>query len=201
MASIALAESSGIPNNVNTKDNNGTQSSWGLWQISDGTHNAPSQNWSDPVANAQLAIQKLQTQGLQAWGTFTSGKYLSNLPAGTTLPPGAASGGAAPGGAGGATGATTTGISGNPLTWVKGIVHGYEWAGNFITGGVIGDISTEAQGLAGITKALAGVVETLSKLSQLWLNLLNPAFWLRIGAFVVGVVSLFWGFHFLKESL
>lgn len=75
MAAIALAESSGDPNSTNPTDNNGTQTSWGLWQISNGDHSQPSPNWSDPVTNAKLAIGKLQSQGLGAWGTYNSGAY------------------------------------------------------------------------------------------------------------------------------
>lgn len=72
MASIALAESGGIPNNTNPTDNGGKQTSWGLWQVSNGTH-AEYANWSDPVANARVAVGKLNSQGLTAWGTYTSG--------------------------------------------------------------------------------------------------------------------------------
>lgn len=84
MAAIAEAESSGNPNNVNATDNGGTQSSYGLWQISTGTHAAPSANWNDPVENAKLAIGKLNSQGLKAWGTYTSGAYKKFLSYGTT---------------------------------------------------------------------------------------------------------------------
>ena len=83
MAAIALAESSGNPTALNPNDTNGqggTQSSYGLWQISNGTHSAPSANWSDPVTNAQLAVQKLSRYGLGAWGTYTSGRYRKYLP-------------------------------------------------------------------------------------------------------------------------
>ena len=83
MAAIALAESSGNPTALNPNDTNGqggTQSSYGLWQISNGTHSAPSANWSDPVTNAQLAVQKLSRYGLGAWGTYTSGRYRNYLP-------------------------------------------------------------------------------------------------------------------------
>jgi hypothetical protein len=90
MGAIALAESSGRPDAVNPNDNNGTQSSYGLWQISNGTHNPPSTNWADPITNAHLAIGKLNSQGLGAWGTYTSGayrKYLSGTGVSTgTLP-------------------------------------------------------------------------------------------------------------------
>lgn len=210
MASIAMAESSGNSNALNPNDNGGLQSSYGLWQISTGTHAAPNPNWANPTVNAQLAIQKLQSQGLSAWGTYTSGAYQQFLPRGTTLPPGAASGrtggvagAGAPGagGAGGTAGATTTGISGNPLTWLEAPIAGFGWAGSWITGGQVGPVATEAQGLGGIIKALAGITTTFSKLSQLWLTLMSPAFWLRVGAFFVGLGSLFWGLHFLKESL
>lgn len=72
MAAIALAESGGIPNNTNPTDNHGTQTSWGLWQVSQGNH-TPYANWADPTANAKVAQSKLRTQGLAAWGTYTSG--------------------------------------------------------------------------------------------------------------------------------
>ena len=87
MAAIALAESGGNPTALNANDTNGqggTQSSYGLWQISNGTHAAPSANWSDPVTNAQLAVQKLSSQGLGAWGTYTSGRYMNYLPTSLT---------------------------------------------------------------------------------------------------------------------
>lgn len=75
MAAIALAESGGNPSARNDKDNGGTQSSFGLWQISTGTHTPPASNWSDPNENARLAVGKYKSQGLKAWGTYTSGAY------------------------------------------------------------------------------------------------------------------------------
>lgn len=75
MASIALAESGGNPGALNPNDNGGRQSSFGLWQISTGTHNPPSANWADPATNAQLAVAKYKSQGLGAWGTYTTGAY------------------------------------------------------------------------------------------------------------------------------
>jgi hypothetical protein len=84
MAAIALAESSGDPNATNPQDNGGTQTSWGLWQDSDGTHNPPSPDWANPVVNARLAVAKLNTQGLGAWGTYTSGAYKAYYSAATT---------------------------------------------------------------------------------------------------------------------
>jgi hypothetical protein len=79
MAAIAMAESGGNTTALNPNDNNGKQSSFGLWQISTGTHNPPAQNWSDPNVNAQLAAAKFRSQGLGAWGTYTSGAYKQYL--------------------------------------------------------------------------------------------------------------------------
>lgn len=75
MAAIALAESGGNPNDRNDKDNGGTQSSFGLWQISTGSHTPPASNWADPNENAKLAVGKYKSQGFKAWGTYTSGAY------------------------------------------------------------------------------------------------------------------------------
>lgn len=79
MAAIAEAESSGNPEAYNPTDNGGTQTSWGLWQISLGNHAAPSPNWASPEENARLAIGKLNSQGLSAWGTYDSGAYKAYL--------------------------------------------------------------------------------------------------------------------------
>jgi hypothetical protein len=84
MAAIAEAESGGDPTATNPYDNDGTQTSWGLWQISNGTHSAPASDWADPAGNAQLAIQKLDGQGLGAWGTYTSGAYKAYVSGKTT---------------------------------------------------------------------------------------------------------------------
>ena len=84
MAAIAEAESGGNPNATNPNDNGGKQTSWGLWQISLGNHTAPSPNWNDPGVNASLALGKLQSQGLSAWGTYTSGAYRGYLSGSTT---------------------------------------------------------------------------------------------------------------------
>jgi hypothetical protein len=99
MAAIALAESGGNTDATNPTDNGGTQTSWGLWQISNGNHSEPSPQWNNPVENARLAVGKYHTQGLGAWGTYTSGAYQrfyrGGVPAGQ-LP----QGGGGPGGGG-----------------------------------------------------------------------------------------------------
>jgi Lysozyme like domain len=88
-AAIALAESSGNPQAINPTDNNGTQTSWGLWQISNGTHNQPVANILSPTVNAQQAVAKYQDAGnsFAPWGTYTSGAYRADLAPGTTPDP------------------------------------------------------------------------------------------------------------------
>jgi len=79
LTAIAMAESGGNPGAVNPTDNDGTQTSWGLFQISDGTHRVLP-GWNDPAKNVQMALGKLRSQGLRAWGTYTSGAYRQYLP-------------------------------------------------------------------------------------------------------------------------
>jgi hypothetical protein len=78
-AAIAEAESGGNPQAVNATDNNGTQTSWGLWQISDGTHNQPVPGILAAGTNAQQAVAKYNASGWQPWGTYTSGAYQAFL--------------------------------------------------------------------------------------------------------------------------
>lgn len=83
-AAIGLAESSGNSEATNPNDNHGTQTSWGIWQISNGTHNQPVPNILDPTVNAQQAVAKFHGAGnsFSPWGTFGSGAYLSKLQSG-----------------------------------------------------------------------------------------------------------------------
>lgn len=95
-AAIAEAESGGNAAATNPTDNNGTQTSWGLWQISNGTHDRPVPNILDPNVNAAQAVAKYQAAGgWSPWGTYDSGAYKqyvngattpdSNVPGGGTL--------------------------------------------------------------------------------------------------------------------
>lgn len=106
MAAIAEAESSGNPNATNPTDNNGTQTSWGLWQISNGTHAQPAPNILNPLVNAEQAVAKYHSQGLGAWGTYTSGAYKKYLGGSGTAP---------------ASGTSSTGTSGISTTGAFGI--------------------------------------------------------------------------------
>jgi hypothetical protein len=105
-AAIAVAESGLDANQYNPTDNGGTQTSWGLWQVSHGDH-SPYPNWQDPLANAQYAVAKYRgANGFTPWGTYDSGAYRAYLNPGTTPdpnPPGKGGGnaGAPAGGAGG----------------------------------------------------------------------------------------------------
>jgi hypothetical protein len=84
-AAIAEAESGGNPDALNPTDNNGAQSSYGLGQISNGTHVPPAANWADPAVNAQLAVAKYQAAGgFWPWGTYTSGAYKIEMQGSTT---------------------------------------------------------------------------------------------------------------------
>lgn len=105
MAAIGEAESGGRTDATNPNDNGGRQTSWGVWQISTGTHAEPDPGWANPVTNAKLAIGKLNGQGLGAWGTYDSGAYQRYMSGSTTPDPNF------PAGAGGAAGATLAGAT------------------------------------------------------------------------------------------
>lgn len=108
MAAIALAESGGCTTALNPTDNHGTQTSWGLWQISTGNHASPGANWNTGNGNARLAVAKYHTQGLGAWGTYTSGAYKQFLNG--NAPDTAVNGGASGGGSGTGQAAQLTGV-------------------------------------------------------------------------------------------
>lgn len=69
LASIALAESAGKPEEIGHYPNAKPE---GLWQINGKPFEGNSLN---PVTNAEMAAVKLKTQGLRAWETYTNGKY------------------------------------------------------------------------------------------------------------------------------
>ncbi len=189
MAAIAEAESSGRTDATNPTDNGGAQTSWGLWQISLGNHNAPSPQWADPVTNAKLAIGKLNSQGLGAWGTYTSGAYRShlqgNVPPGTGSLPG--------GGSAGPGGISTTSAPGGGV--IGGILQGVLPGGlGSIFGGILGGAGVPQTD----TGSIASDIYTFIKMIA-WLY--NPANWVRIAAFVLGLVLLSGSAWMFKESM
>jgi hypothetical protein len=82
-AAVGLAESDGCSTDLDTTDNGGTQTSYGIWQESNGTHSPPVANVLNPEVNAEEAVAKYEAEGdsfAPAWGTYDSGKYLQFLP-------------------------------------------------------------------------------------------------------------------------
>lgn len=75
MAAIAEAESGG---NSDVQNRSGAT---GLWQI---LGDPAAGNPFDPATNAQFALDKLESQGLGAWTTYTSGAYKAYLNGETT---------------------------------------------------------------------------------------------------------------------
>lgn len=189
MAAIAEAESGGRTDITNPTDNGGRQTSWGLWQISLGNHSEPSPQWADPVTNAHLAIGKLNSQGLGAWGTYTSGAYRSHLQG--NVPPGT---GTLPGGGGGAPGGiTTTSAPGGGV--VGGIISG-------VLPGGLGQVFSGILGGAGVPQTDTGSIATdLYTFIKMVAWLYNPANWVRIGAFILGWILLAGAGWMFKESM
>ena len=161
MAAVALAESGGCSTALNATDNGGTQSSFGLWQISTGTHTAPSSSWSSGPANAQLAVQKYASQGLAAWGTYTSGAYKAFM-SGATTPDlsaaGGASGASATLTAADVSAATAAGAKANPdcLLGFGGVAGTSWWNDIFGQGGNLGAICLVSK--ANMRAVIGGVV-------------------------------------------
>lgn len=181
MAAIALAESSGNPNSVNRTDNGGRQTSWGLWQISNGDHSEPAPNWNDPLENAKLAVAKYKSQGLGAWGTYTSGAYKQYMQG--NVPPSAvtgAGGGASPGSvdAGAAASGFLSGL-GLPFT---------DFSGGLLT------IPKE------IVSWFGDLDQMLTKMYQAFLLFFMPSTWIRVGAGLSGFVFLLVGIVLLARE-
>ena len=84
-AAVALAESGGCTSALNLTDNNGSQTSVGLWQVSNGTHQYPA-SWTTAAGNAAEAVAKYKGAGntFSPWGTYKSGAYKAFLKPGTT---------------------------------------------------------------------------------------------------------------------
>jgi hypothetical protein len=73
---------------------------------------------------------------------------------------------------------------------------GLGWVGNIITG-TSGTFAT----IGDIGKAISGLTRGMSKFLELFALLFRPEFWLRVGAFLFGLLALGAGVYFLKESL
>lgn len=173
MAAIALAESSGNPNATNPTDNGGRQTSWGLWQISNGTHSSVSPSWNNPVTNAQLAIQKLNTQGLTAWGTYDSGAYKKFLQGNVTPVSVTSAIGTA-----GSSSTTSGGVVQDVWSWIQDAVKG--------VAGVAAGPFDIGQSIASLATPFVTITEKID-----WL--FHPSHWIRIIAFFGGAGFLGFG--------
>jgi hypothetical protein len=182
MAAIALAESSGNPGALNTTDNGGTQTSVGLWQVSNGTHSYPAA-WTTPAGNAAEAVAKYQSQGLGAWGTYTSGAYQQYYQGGT--PPSAL-----PQGGGGGTQQaqldSVPGWLGGAFDVASGPIGILNAIGSEIVGTVSGGAGT-AQSLEGIWKSADIFVKEIDTMLTGIEWLFVPSHWVRIISFVFGI--------------
>ena len=179
-AAIALAESSGNPAAINPTDNNGAQSSFGLWQISTGTHAAPSPNWADPLTNAKLAVAKYRGAGnsFSPWGTYDSGAYRKFLPSSYVAPSSAPPG----------TPQTATLAGFNPgdiLDPFQAITNVATSLGAAITSPA--DIATSVTRLAKDFNSLVSLAAVLVRDFE-WLFV--PSHWIRIMAFIFGAGAL-----------
>jgi Lysozyme like domain len=150
-AAIAEAESSGNSAAVNATDNNGTQTSWGLWQISNGTHNQPVPNILDPTVNAAAAVAKYQASGWSPWGTYSSGAYLPHLA--NNVPPSSAG---VP--AGTAVLTAATGSVGAPVPGCMIAPPSFSFAGLTIGGGCIFTKSEARALIGGLVLTAAGLI-------------------------------------------
>ncbi len=186
MAAIALAESSGNPQSTNPTDNNGTQTSWGLWQISTGTHAEPAPNWYDPVENAKLAYGKWKSQGLRAWGTYDTGAYKRYLPSGYVAPDPSGINVATEGGQG------VAGVSptGNPQgSWTSFFGHAY----SDLTGGLL-SFPKEILG------TFADIDQFAAKLFEDYKLFFQPSTYIRIGSGFFGFLFVIVGLVFLARE-
>jgi hypothetical protein len=178
-AAIALAESSGNAAALNLVDNNGTQTSVGLWQVSNGTHNYPTA-WLTPAGNAAEAVAKYTGAGnsFSPWGTYRTGAYTSHL-SGTLL-------GATPAATGSGTAAATPPSSGNIWTDIAN-PFGQAWK----------DLTTPFTGATSIVESVAGLGKDFNTLVKLFTKFMQdiewlfvPSHWVRIFAFMFGIGAL-----------
>jgi hypothetical protein len=150
-------------------------------------------SWAGGNVRKALAAYNAGQGNWQA-GLGYADTILSNAgqPTTYTAGGGSSSGSGSGSGSGSAQQADTTGFD-----WTIGTpIAGLEWAGRLITGvtgsfGSIGDVA----------KSISGLVQTTNKLTEIFLLLFRPEFWLRVGAFLLGLLSLGGALYFLKESL
>lgn len=192
MAAIALAESGGDPAAENPADNGGKQTSWGLWQISDGTHNQPANNILDPRVNARQAVAKYQAQGLGAWGTYTSGAYKRYYQG--DVPPGQLPAGGTPGSP-----VLASFPGGGALGWLNGPLGLAQAATNWVNQ-EFGAIGATISGTSDAGKSLALIGADIADFFKAIEWFFVPSHWVRIIAAAAGILILIPGLHSLMQS-
>lgn len=213
-AAVALAESSGNPQAVNRDDPNGaggTQTSWGLWQISNGTHGEPVADILNPQVNARQAVAKWRGAGdsFKPWGTYVTGKYLSFLPGGASAANAATASTASSGGSsGGASSQPTqvqldsfnpgelTGILGGPF----GIIQAAAQAAGKAIASTIESPGSLAQSVATFAKDFNALASLANALATDLLWLFKPGHWVRIAAFWFGILFLLPGVWMMSKA-
>jgi hypothetical protein len=184
-AAVALAESGGDPNATNHNTDGSTDR--GLWQINS-VHGA--QSTYDITGNVKAAVSiSGNGSNWSPWVTYTTGAYRKFLSPGTAA-------GTAPADSSGSSGSSGTELAG--FNWVTSPLDtlGLGWVGNIITG-TTGSFAT----IGDVAKSISGLTRSLSKFLELFALLFRPEFWLRVGAFLFGLLALGAGVYFLKESL
>jgi hypothetical protein len=195
MAAIALAESGGNPAANNYTDNGGAQTSWGLWQVSNGTHSWPgSQDPNEPLANARYAVAKYRAQGLGAWGTYDSGAYRQYYKG--SVPPSQLPPGGGKGGGGGGQDAILTSWNPGDLQWLEG-PQGIMQA----IGGLFAQEATgQAGGVDALAKGFTVLTGLLSSLVKSFEWFFVPSHWVRMIAASAGVLFLIPGLYAMMRA-
>ena len=195
MAAIALAESGGNPASNNYTDNGGTQTSWGLWQVSDGTHSWPGpQDPNDPMNNARYAVAKYASQGLRAWGTYDSGAY-KQFYQGNVQPSSLPQGGNAAGTSG--DGQPTTQMATEDAWW-SGPGGLFNLPGDIVNG--IDSLVKGAGGIAGTGDALKQIARGFTLLLKAFEWFFVPSHWVRMIAAGFGLLFLIPGLYALMKA-
>lgn len=208
MAAIAMAESGGHAGAINptdTKEDGTTQTSWGLWQISTGNHNMPAPNTLDPVVNAKLAIQKIQSQGLGAWSTYDDGSYRQFYEG--SVPPGNYTPGSSANNAGYSMSVqpASSGSGSGGSFWDR-LLAGLNPFSNDNGQGILSvapgvpnkdlppNFNAGPQNpIAAIGQGLDKFVTLFRDITAVFVWLANPSNWLRIGAAIVGIIAFAFG--------
>lgn len=210
MAAIAMAESGGRTDAHNGNGATGDDS-YGLWQINyfgsllpgRTAEYGPPESMFDPANNAKAAVALAGNgAGLGNWTTYTGGayrQYLNNSSApATDLPLGS-------GGRSGTTGGSTTGNA-QDASFLSGLAGALGDVGKFLThtpsalsggGTPYGDVQAVPKDMYGAVKDMAGYAQDAL---TLFVALFRPSFWLRVGAFVVGIIAASGGLYFILSG-